>query len=129
MIAVDANAVVALLIDDAELGSLSRAMYSEHDLAAPDLLPYEVTSALRKLCQLQTVTLRVAEHALHDLALLTISFVSYDHIARRTWELRESVSAYEGAYVAVAELFDVPLLTFDKRLQRAPGPMCEFVAT
>ena len=129
MIAVDANAVVALLVDDAELGSLSRAMYSQHDLAAPDLLPYEVTSALRKLCQLQTVTRRVAEHALHDLALLTISFVSYDHIARRIWELRESVSAYDGAYVAVAELFDVPLLTFDKRLQRAPGPACEFVAT
>ena len=129
MIAVDANAVVALLVDDAELGSLSRAMYSQHDLAAPDLLPYEVTSVLRKLCQLQTVTRRVAEHALHDLALLTISFVSYDHIARRIWELRESVSAYDGAYVAVAELFDVPLLTFDKRLQRAPGPTCEFVAT
>ena len=129
MIAVDANAVVALLVDDAELGSLSRAMYSQHDLAAPDLLPYEVTSVLRKLCQLQTVTRRVAEHALHDLALLTISFVSYDHIARRIWELRESVSACDGAYVAVAELFDVPLLTFDKRLQRAPGPTCEFVET
>ena len=129
MIAVDANAVVALLVDDAELGSLSRAMYSQHDLAAPDLLPYEVTSALRKLCQLQTVTRRVAEHALHDLALLTISFVSYDHIARRIWELRESVSAYDGAYVAVAVLFVVPLLTFDTRLQRAPGTTCEFVAT
>ena len=49
MIAVDANAVVALLVDDADLGGTSRRLYAEHDLAAPDLLPYEVASVLRKL--------------------------------------------------------------------------------
>lgn len=128
MIAVDANAVVALLVDNAELGSIGRALYAQHDLAAPDLLPYEVTSTLRKLCRLQTVSLRVAEQALNDMALLRISTVPYDDIALRIWDLRENVSAYDGAYVAVAELFDVPLLTFDERLQRAPGPTCEFVS-
>lgn len=127
MIAVDANAVVALLVDDAELGSTSRRLYSGHDLAAPDLLPYEVTSVLRQLCHTKVVTERLAEHALDDLGLIRFSSVPYGDIGDRIWSLRGNLSAYDAAYVAVAELFDVPLLTFDDRLRRAPGPRCEFV--
>ncbi len=127
MIAVDANAVVALLVDDAELGRASRGLYAQHDLVAPDLLPYEVTSVLRKLCQLNVVNERVAEHALHDLGLIRFSTVPYGDIAQRMWELRDNLSAYDAAYVAVAELFEVPLLTFDNRIRRAPGPRCEFL--
>jgi predicted nucleic acid-binding protein len=127
MIAVDANAVVALLVDDGMLGATSRRLYSEHDLAAPDLLPYEVTSVLRKLCQTQVVTERVAEQGLRDLALIRFSTVPYGDIGRRIWMLRANVSAYDSAYVAVAELFGIPLLTFDTRLRNAPGTNCEFV--
>jgi predicted nucleic acid-binding protein len=129
MIAIDANAVVAMLIDGAELGSASRGLYAKHDLAAPDLLPYEVTSVLRKLCRLETVTERAAEQALRDLSLIRLSAVAYGDIARRIWELRDNLSTYDAAYVAVAELFDVPLLTFDDRLRGAPGPRCDFVTT
>lgn len=127
MIAVDANAVVALLVDESELGAASRRLYAEHDLAAPDLLPYEVASVLRKLCQQNVVTTRTAEHALQDLHLVRISPVPYVDISGRIWQLRENLSIYDAAYVAVAELFDVPLLTFDGRIRRAPGPNCEFV--
>jgi predicted nucleic acid-binding protein len=127
MIAIDANAVVALLVDDAELGISSRRAYAQHDLTAPDLLSYEVTSVLRKLCQLEAITERVAEHALRDLNLLRVDTVPYGDIAQRMWELRDNLSAYDAAYVAVAELFDVELLTFDQRVRRAPGPRCEFV--
>jgi predicted nucleic acid-binding protein len=127
MIAVDANAVVALLVDESDLGAASRRLYAEHDLAAPDLLPYEVASVLRKLCQLNVVTSRTAEHALQDLHLVRISPVPYVDISGRIWQLRENLSIYDAAYVAVAELFDVPLLTFDGRIRRAQGPNCEFV--
>ena len=48
MIAVDANACRALLVDDAELGSTSRGLSAEHDLGAPDLLAYEATSVFRE---------------------------------------------------------------------------------
>ncbi len=127
MIAVDANALVALLVDDGTLGSAGRSLYIEHDLAAPDLLPYEVISVLRKLSQRGTVTERVAEQALRDLSLVRLSAVSYSEIAQRIWELRDNLSAYDAAYVAVAELLDIPLLTFDNRIRRSPGPSCEFV--
>jgi predicted nucleic acid-binding protein len=127
MIAIDANAVVAMLIDDAELGSVSRGMYTKHDFVAPDLLPYEFASVLRKLCRLGKVTPRAAEHALSDLRLIRLSAVPFDDIAERIWQLRDNLSAYDAAYVAVAELFGVALLTFDDRIRRAAGPSCEFV--
>jgi predicted nucleic acid-binding protein len=127
VIAVDANAVVALLVDDAELGRASRSAYAQHDLVAPDLLPYEVTSVLRKLCQLNAVNERVAQHALHDLSMIRFSTVPHGDISERIWDLRDNLSAYDAAYVSVAELFEVPLLTFDNRIRRAPGPRCEFL--
>ena len=127
MIAVDANAVVAMLVDDAQLGAASRGLYAEHDLAAPDLLGYEVTSVLRKLCHIGAVAERAAEQALRDLSLIRLDPVPFGDIAQRMWELRHNLSAYDAAYVAVAELYDVPLLTFDSRIRRAPGVSCQFV--
>jgi predicted nucleic acid-binding protein len=48
-------------------------------------------------------------------------------VAERAWELRGSLTAYDAAYVAVAELVGAPLLTLDARLSRAPGPRCRFL--
>lgn len=48
-------------------------------------------------------------------------------VADRTWELRDNVSAYDGCYVALAELLAADLATLDRRLSRAPGPLCRFL--
>jgi predicted nucleic acid-binding protein len=127
VIAIDANAVVALLVDESELGLRSRHHYSLNDLAAPDLLHFEVSSVLRKLSQRGALSARMASHGLKDLELLRINTVPYGDIGQRMWELRNNLSAYDASYVAVAELFDVELLTFDERIRRAPGPRCTFV--
>ena len=42
----------------------------------------------------------------------------------RAWEFRNSVIAHDTQYVALAELLDVPLVTGDERLSRAPGLRC-----
>jgi predicted nucleic acid-binding protein len=44
----------------------------------------------------------------------------------RIWELRDNVTPYDAAYVALAEALDAPLLTADARFAAAPGPRCEF---
>ena len=45
--------------------------------------------------------------------------------AARCWELRDNVTTYDAAYVALAEALRVPLLTADARLANAPGIRCE----
>lgn len=42
----------------------------------------------------------------------------------RRWELRANINAYDAAYVALAEVLDVALLTSDRRLARSRGPTC-----
>jgi predicted nucleic acid-binding protein len=42
----------------------------------------------------------------------------------RMWQLRENVTAYDAAYVALAEALDCPVVTADARLSRAPGLRC-----
>ena len=127
MIAIDANAVVALLVDESDLGAISRRQYSLHDLAAPDLLHFEVSNTMRRLCQLHGLSSRLAEQALRDLELLRITMIPFADIGQRMWELRDNLSAYDASYVAVAELLEVELLTFDGRIRRAPGPRCDFI--
>lgn len=39
----------------------------------------------------------------------------------RIWELRRNVTAYDAAYLALAEALDAPLLTCDRALASAPG--------
>jgi predicted nucleic acid-binding protein len=85
------------------------------------LLDIEVAQALRKLVQLQDITAPRAEQALEDYASLVIDKHPHQDLLARIWQLRDSLTAYDGAYVALAEALDVPLLTCDARLGRAHG--------
>ena len=40
------------------------------------------------------------------------------------WELRDNLTVYDAAYVALAELLDVTLVTADGKLAKAAGPRC-----
>jgi predicted nucleic acid-binding protein len=46
-------------------------------------------------------------------------------MGERVAELAGTLTAYEAAYVALAELIDAPLLTADARLARSRGGRCE----
>ncbi len=46
---------------------------------------------------------------------------SGDSLRRRAFQLRDDVSAYDAAYVALAEALDCPLVTRDIRLARSSG--------
>ena len=55
---------------------------------------------------------------------LAVDLWPYDLLAARIRELRATVSSYDAAYVALAELLATPLVTLDRRMQRAPGITC-----
>ena len=60
-----------------------------------------------------------------DLSELPIRRVSHRRLLDRCWELRQNLTVYDAAYVALAELLDLVLVTGDLRLSKAPGLRCQ----
>ena len=126
-IVVDASVVAAALVDTQEEGTWATNVLASDDLAAPHLMPAEVESTLRFAALGGDLSPDEWSLAHGDLLGLAVALFSYDPFARRVWELRLSVTPYDGWYVALAEALRCPLATLDRRLTRAPGPRCEFV--
>ena len=82
----------------------------------------EFLHVLRWLCGRGALTDHQAEQALRNFARLAIRRYSHVPLTGRIWELRAHLTAYDAAFVALAEILDVPLLTMDRKLARAHGP-------
>jgi predicted nucleic acid-binding protein len=89
------------------------------------MIDLEVLSAWRRLLAQGRMTAGNVEQAVVDLNQMPIRRISHRRLIHRCWELRDILSSYAAAYVALAELFDVPLLTTDAALARAPGSNCQ----
>jgi len=99
-----------------------RALVAGEELSAPALLDVEVVSALRGLTLRGNLSVSRAGDALTDFEDLPVHrWPVGDALRRRVFQLRNNVSAYDGAYVALAEALDCPLLTRDLRLAKASG--------
>lgn len=121
MIVVDCAAVVDALTAIRETDEL-RAFMASEQLNAPSLLDFEIVSALRGLTLRGQVAAPRAEDALTDFDDLDIRrWPSADPLRRRAFQLRDNMSAYDAAYVTLAEALDCPLLTRDARLAKASG--------
>ena len=121
MIVIDCSAVVDALTTADDANSL-RARMSDEDLHAPALLDFEVVAALRGLVLGSHLTPTRAEDALTDFDDLTIErWPSSDSLQRRSFQLRHNVSAYDAAYIALAEALDCPMLTRDAKLRNSSG--------
>jgi predicted nucleic acid-binding protein len=123
MLVVDASAVADLLLGRAS-GTAVAARLRDHDfdLHAPHLIDVEVLSALRRVVAAGTASAARASEAVADFLDLPIARYAHDTLAPRIWELRANFSAYDAAYVALAEVIadgGAPLLTADGRLARA----------
>lgn len=88
---------------------------------APQLLDIEITQVLRRLVRQKEITGARAQQVLDDLANLPIERHEHQALVPRIWQLRDSLSAYDGAYVALAEALAAPLLTCDAKLSGAHG--------
>ena len=119
---VDASAAVAALLNDCG----ARQFLSENRLVAPHLVDAEVIQTLRKLLIRGSISAEDAELAIRGWTRLGVERFPLLGLVARIWALRDNVSAYDAAYVALAEALDCPLLTTDARLAAAPGPVCTF---
>lgn len=126
MIVVDSSVVVAALVDDDEVGTWAEDVL-DGEAGAPHLMPVEVAHVLRRMERKDEISGDVAALAHDDLLAVRAELFPYAALGRRVWELRHTVTPYDAWYVALAEELDVPLVTLDARLARAPGPRCAFV--
>lgn len=121
----DASVLVAMLVDGGPAGQWATATLSAAaGLLAPHLAMFEAANIFRRHELAQIITADQAAQAHADLLDLPIDLWPYEVLARRTWQLRENLSAYDGSYVALAEMTDTPLATLDARIARAPGVSC-----
>lgn len=124
MIVVDASVLAPALGDDDADGDRFRTRLRGESLAAPELVDLEVASVLRRQQGAGRLDDRRAAQALADLIALPMQRVSHRPLLPRSWELRANLTVYDAAYVALAELLGLTLVTADRRLARAPGIRC-----
>jgi predicted nucleic acid-binding protein len=125
MMVLDASAVLELLLRGASAGATAeRVLRSAGSLHAPHLLDVEVAQVLRRYSRAGTLADGRAAEALVDLAALRIERHSHDWLLPRVWELRHNLTAYDAAYVTLAEALGCVLVTGDGRLARASGVRC-----
>ncbi len=127
MIVLDASAAVAVLLN---LGVGARhireRMEREDDgLHVPHLFEIEVINALRHHALRHGISESRRLELLEDLTTMSISRYAHTAMLPRIWELRDNVSAYDAAYIVLAETLEAPLVTRDARLGRAPAIRAE----
>lgn len=121
MIVVDAAAVVDALL--AAPGSEAiAARLGRDELHAPALLDAEMVSVARGLTLGSHISAARAGDVLTDFDDLPIERWSFSEpFRRRAFDLRDNISAYDAAYVALAEALGCVLITRDARLARSVG--------
>ena len=100
---------------------IERAFSKDETLHAPHLLDVEVAQVVRRYWRAGDVSAARGEEALRDLADLPIHRYPHEPLLGRMWQLRSNVTAYDAAYIALAEGLGAELLTLDKALARIPG--------
>ncbi len=124
MIVTDASVVVTALLLRGTAGDAARDVLLAEEAHAPHLLDVEVASAVRRAVLGGRISAPDGRDHLLDLRDLAIARHAHDPLLERVLELRDAVTAYDGSYVALAELIGATLVTADARLARAPGLRC-----
>jgi predicted nucleic acid-binding protein len=119
MIVLDASVVVELLTNSA-MSDIIRQELSRHDesVLVPHLIDIEVTSAIRRMAASQRIDTHRSRQFLAELADLPAERYPHTPLIGRIWELRHNFTAYDAAYIALAEATNSVLYTCDEKLRK-----------
>lgn len=122
MIVIDASAALEMLLQTPAAEKIAaRVLQRGETLHAPHLIDVEITQILRRYALSGQVATSRCRDALGDWCAFRIHRYAHEPLITRIWELRDNLTAYDAAYVALAEALDAPLLTRDARIAKAPG--------
>ena len=122
MIVADASAIIEILLGAPAAGTIKARLSAPGEtLHAPHLLDIEVTQILRRQVNRGEIDGEYGRRALAIFTVMPFQRYPQTRLLPRIWELRDNLTAYDAAYVALAEALDAPLLTRDGRLAGAAG--------
>jgi predicted nucleic acid-binding protein len=122
---IDASVVLEVLLKT-PLGirHADRILQANDSLHAPHLIDVEVMQVLRRLTLAGDVDEERAEQVLQNLVDLPIVRQEHVPLLNRIWELRDSATAYDAAYIALAEGLPARLVTCDGQTQSRARTSC-----
>jgi predicted nucleic acid-binding protein len=122
VIVLDASAAIELLLrTPAGQAVAKRIAVRDTSVHVPHLLDLEVAQVLRRYCSQKVLSAERAQLALDDLRALQLTRYAHEPMLVRIWALRDNLTAYDAAYVALAESLEAPLVTLDTRAAHASG--------
>ncbi len=121
MIVLDASAIVDSLLNAEDMERLLTFPDGEDWHAAPNFIDVEVLSGLRRLELGGHITATRAKEALSDFQQFNIMRFDVAELIPDIWRLRHNVSSYDAAYVVLAKVLDIRVVTRDRRLAGTAG--------
>jgi predicted nucleic acid-binding protein len=125
LLVVDASCLYEALSGAPGASSIRERMRADSDQVAPHVIDVEVFGVVRREHLAGRLDRTAATQALEDLRDWSGERFAHRLLLERAWELRDTVRGADAMYVALAEALEATLITTDRRLSTATGPLCQ----
>jgi len=122
VIVLDSSVVVEWLLGLPHAELVANRILRAASLHAPALLDVEVAQVVRRYTARGEIPPMVGERTVRTLGQLDVERHTHELLLPLIWQLRNKLTAYDAAFVALASILDAPLVTLDARLAAAPLP-------